>query len=182
VGFDYAQAHAEGRARPVIVGNLPYQLTGPLLFKLLEHDAHTGSWVTMVQREVADRLCAEPGSRRYGGATAALSRVRAIRRVCAVARGCFLPPPRVDSAVIELAPRERPRGEVASPDGYRQLVRTCFQQRRKTLLNSLSALAGRERAASWCARAGIDPGTRPERLGPEQFAALQRAREEDGDA
>lgn len=182
VRFDYSTAHEQGRPRPVIVGNLPYQLTGPLLFALLEHDDHTGAWIIMVQREVADRLCADPGSKRYGGVTAALSRVRAIRRVCAVPRGCFLPPPRVDSAVVELAPRERARGEVANPDGYRELVRTCFQQRRKTLLNGLSPLGGRERAARWCARAGIDPGTRAERLGPEEFAALQRAREEDDDA
>lgn len=182
VRFDYSTAHTPGQPRPVIVGNLPYQLTGPLLFALLEHDQHTGPWVIMVQREVADRLCAAPGSKRYGGVTAALSRVRAIRRVCAVPRGCFLPAPRVDSAVVELAPRERPLGEVADPDGYRELVRTCFQQRRKTLLNGLSPLGGRERAARWCARAGVEPGTRAERLGPEQFAALQRAREEDEDA
>jgi 16S rRNA (adenine1518-N6/adenine1519-N6)-dimethyltransferase len=182
VRFDYSSAHEPGRPRPVVVGNLPYQLTGPLLFALLEHDQQTGSWLIMVQREVADRLCAEPGSKRYGGVTAALSRVRAIRRVCAVPRGCFLPPPRVDSAVVELAPRETPRGEVGDPDGYRELVRTCFQQRRKTLLNGLTPLGGRERAARWCARAGVDPGTRAERLGPEEFAALQRAREEDEDA
>lgn len=182
VKFDYSSAYEPGQPRPVVVGNLPYQLTGPLLFALLEHDRHTGAWVIMVQREVADRLCAEPGSRRYGGVTAALTRVRAIRRVCAVPRGCFLPPPRVDSAVVELAPRDQPLGEVADPDGYRELVRACFQQRRKTLLNGLSAFAGRERAARWCARAQIDPGTRAERLGPEQFAALQRAREEEPDA
>jgi 16S rRNA (adenine1518-N6/adenine1519-N6)-dimethyltransferase len=182
VEFDYSSAHEPGRPRPVIVGNLPYQLTGPLLFALLEHDAHTGAWVIMVQREVGERLCASPGTRVYGGVTAALSRVRAIERVCAVPRGSFLPAPRVDSAVVRLRPRPAPLGEVADARGYLELVRTCFQQRRKTLLNSLSPLANRERAASWCARAGIDPGIRAERLGPEQFAALQRAREQDLDA
>lgn len=179
VRFDYATARTEGDARPVVVGNLPYQLTGALLFALLDHDPTLGRWVVMVQKEVADRLTAGPGSRRYGGVTAVLSRVRAITRVCAVPSGCFLPPPRVDSAVIQLVPREKPLGEVADADGLRHLVRTAFQQRRKTLLNSLSALAGREQVRAWCEQAGIDPSLRPERLGPEQFAALQRAREDE---
>ena len=181
VRFDYAGLAAEviaaGRPRPAIVGNLPYQLTGALLFALLEHDAVTGPWVVMVQREVADRLCAEPGSRTYGGVTAALSRVRRISRVCSVSRGCFLPPPRVDSAVVRLDPRPAPLGEVADPHAYLALVRTCFQRRRKTLANALAGVATKEQAQRWIAAAKLDPNIRPERLGPESFAALQRARE-----
>lgn len=184
VRFDYAElAHSlisTGHAKPAVVGNLPYQLTGPLLFSLLDHDLHTGPWVVMVQREVADRLCAEPGSRTYGGATVSLTRVRSIRRVCAVGRGCFLPPPHVDSAVIRLDPRTEPRGEVGDPAGFLHLVRSTFQRRRKTLTNALAGLGEREQVLGWIASAGIDPGIRPERLGPEQFAALQRAREADG--
>jgi len=177
VRFDYAAA-AEGQATPpAIVGNLPYQLTGPLLFVLLEHYAVTGPWVVMVQKEVADRLCSPPGSREYGGVTAVMSRVRAVSRVCAAPRGCFLPAPRVDSAVIRLEPRAQPRGEVADAAGFQQLVRAAFQQRRKVLSNALTSLAGREAALRWCEVAGVDPGVRPERLGPEEFAALQRARE-----
>ncbi len=183
VRFDYGslarQRIAEGQPPPPIVGNLPYQLTGALLFALLDHHDSTGPWIVMVQREVADRLCAQPGQREYGGATAALGRVRKIERVCAVSRGCFLPPPRVDSAVIRLSPREQVRGEVGDPDGYLALVRSAFQRRRKTLLNALSGLAKRERVQRWIAAAGLDPSIRPERLGPEQFAALQRAREAD---
>lgn len=183
VRFDYATLARslveQGFAKPAVVGNLPYQLTGALLFALLDHDALTGPWVVMVQREVADRLCAEPGSKTYGGATASLSRVRAIRRVCAVNRGCFLPPPHVDSAVIRLDPREQVRGEVGDPAGYMALVRAAFQRRRKTLANALATLGEREQVLAWIASAGLDPGIRPERLGPEQFAALQRAREAD---
>src|SRR5690606_33680536 len=105
VRFDYAAA-LEGQTEPVaIVGNLPYQLTGPLLFTLLERAPATGPWVVMVQREVADRLCARPGDSAYGGVTAVLSRVRTIARVRNVPRGCFLPAPRVDSAVIRLERR-----------------------------------------------------------------------------
>ena len=180
VRFDYASAAIGQETPPGIVGNLPYQLTGPLLFVLLEHHAVTGPWVVMVQKEVADRLCSPPGSREYGGVTAVMSRVRAVSRVCAASRGCFLPPPRVDSAVIRLDPLPQPRGEVADPTGYAQLVRAAFQQRRKVLSNALTSLAGREAALRWCAAAGVDPGIRPERLGPEEFAALQRAREAEG--
>ncbi len=177
VRFDYAAAAVGQETPPAIVGNLPYQLTGPLLFELLDRHAVTGPWVVMVQKEVADRLCSPPGSREYGGVTAVMSRVRSVTRVCAAPRGCFLPAPRVDSAVIRLDPLPQPRGEVRDPTGFQFLVRTAFQQRRKVLSNSLTALAGREAALRWCAAAGIDPGIRPERLGPEQFAALQRARE-----
>jgi 16S rRNA (adenine1518-N6/adenine1519-N6)-dimethyltransferase len=182
VRFDYG-ALAAGRPSPAIVGNLPYQLTGPLLFALLEHDARLGPWIVMVQREVADRLCAEPGSRSYGGVTAALSRVRRISRVCNVNRGCFLPPPRVDSAVIRCDPRPTPLGEVADPRGYLALVRACFQRRRKTLVNALAGIApNREQAQRWIAQAQLDPNIRPERLGPAEFAALQRAREAERDS
>jgi 16S rRNA (adenine1518-N6/adenine1519-N6)-dimethyltransferase len=181
VRFDYqaaARARIEaGEEPPTIVGNLPYQLTGVLLFALLEHQADTGPWIVMVQREVADRLSSEPGSKRYGGATAALSRLRDISRVCTVNRGCFLPAPRVDSAVIRLDPRPEPRGHVGDPQGYLTLVRTCFQRRRKTLANALAGVATREQALRWIAAAGLDPQIRPERLGPEEFAALARERE-----
>ena len=182
VKFDYASATSGQTVPPAIVGNLPYQLTGPLLFALLKHHAVTGTWVVMVQREVADRLCSPPGSRDYGGVTAVLSRVRAISMVCPVSRGCFLPPPRVDSAVLRLEPRAQPLGEVADEEGLQRLVRAAFQQRRKVLSNSLASLADREAALRWCAAAGVDPGVRPERLGPQEFAALQRAREAESES
>lgn len=184
VRFDYAALAeariAAGEPTPTIVGNLPYQLTGALLFALLDQHARTGPWIVMIQREVADRLCAPPGSKRYGGITAALGRVRSISRVVAVSRGCFLPPPRVDSAVIRLDPLAQPRGEVGDPQAYLELVRACFQRRRKTLANALAGVATREQALRWIAAAGLDPQIRPERLGPEQFAALARAREAEG--
>ncbi|MBK8261451.1 MAG: ribosomal RNA small subunit methyltransferase A [Nannocystis sp.] len=179
VRFDYAAAAIGAGSPPSIVGNLPYQLTGPLLFALLRFHAVTGPWVIMVQREVAERLCASPGGRDYGGVTVMLSRVRAIQVVCQAPRSCFVPRPRVDSTVLRLDPRSAPRGAVGDEEGLRRLVQVAFQQRRKVLQNTLSPLASREAILSWCARAGVDPRIRPEQLGPEQFAALQRAREED---
>ena len=94
----------------------------------------------MVQKEVADRLCSPPGSREYGGVTAVMSRVRAVSRVCTAPRGCFLPAPRVDSAVLRLEPRAQPLGEVGDEEGLQLLVRAAFQQRRKVLSNALASL------------------------------------------
>ncbi len=177
VRFAY-DAAAEGlSAQPVIVGNLPYQITGPLLFALLNYHTVTGPWIVMVQKEVADRLCADPGSRKYGGATVLLSHRRAINLVCEAPRGCFVPAPRVDSAVIRLDPLPQPRGHVGDPEGFRVLVRTAFQRRRKMLTNCLAPLASADEIRQWCATAGIDPTLRPEKLSCEAFASLQRARE-----
>ena len=177
VKFDYAST-ALGPERPAtIVGNLPYQLTGVLLFALLDADLETGSWVVMVQREVADRLCSPPGSRQYGAASATIGRVRTVTKVLDVGRGAFLPPPRVESAVIRLDRRQAPLGEVRDVTEFRRLVRVAFQQRRKTLRNALGPLGAKEEIRRWCEVADVDPRVRPEKLGPEQFAALQRARE-----
>lgn len=179
VTFDYGACTVDPADPVRVVGNLPYHLTGRLLFALLEHHARTGRWVVMVQREVADRLCAGPGSKTYGGITVALSRLRSIASVCRVGRGAFVPPPRVDSAVVRLDPRTEPRGDVGDDAGFLELVRTAFQRRRKTVVNALAPLGSAARARRWCEVAGVDPGVRPERLEPEAFAALQRAREHD---
>jgi 16S rRNA (adenine1518-N6/adenine1519-N6)-dimethyltransferase len=179
VTFDYASASDEAHPRPIIVGNLPYHLTGALLFALLARTDVTGDWVVMVQKEVAQRIVAPPGSRTYGGLSVVLGHARALEWVLAVPPGAFLPAPKVDSAVIRLRPLASVRGEVGDVKAFRALVRTAFQRRRKTLANSLLAIAERPRVLQWCEQAGVDPGVRPETLAVEQFAALQRAREAD---
>ncbi len=180
VRFDYGAAADEAHPRPVIVGNLPYHLTGPLLYALLEHHDTTGPWVVMVQKEVADRMCAQPGSKAYGSMTVGLSRVRSIERVCNVSPGAFVPAPKVDSAVVRLDPRPTPRGEVADSHAFSKMVRSVFQRRRKTLANALAALGDRHAVQRWCAAANVQPHLRPEQLTVEEFAALQRAREAEG--
>jgi len=176
VRFDYASAVDDAHPRPTIVGNLPYQITGPLLFALLDQHEVTGDWVVMVQKEVAQRIVAPPGNRTYGGLSVVLGRVRELEWITLVNPGAFTPAPKVDSAVIRLRPRAQPRGEVPDEQAFRALVRSAFQQRRKTLANALSSIAGRDAAKRWCEVCGIDPGARPETLSPEQFAALARER------
>jgi 16S rRNA (adenine1518-N6/adenine1519-N6)-dimethyltransferase len=177
VAFDYGSTADDAHPRPSVVGNLPYQLTGPLLFALLEHHEHTGPWVLMVQAEVASRLAASPGSKVYGGVTIAIGRQRSVTPVCRVPPGAFLPPPRVDSAVIRLDPRPQPRGVPVEDRRFLELVRTAFQQRRKTIANALGSFGPREDVLRWCAAAGVDPSLRPERLTVEHFTALARARD-----
>lgn len=179
VRFDYRQAVNAQYPTPAIVGNLPYHLTAPLLYALLNVHTCTGPWVVMVQREVADRMCAAPGNKTYGSMTVGLSRLRTIQKIIAVPRGAFMPPPKVESAVVRLDPRPSPRGPVVDEAGFLQLVQTTFQKRRKTVANALGTFGSREQVLAWCEAASVVPTDRPERLTVEQFAALQAARERD---
>ncbi len=175
--FDYRGALEGVYGRPIVVGNIPYNITGPLLFRLLEDTDVLGRWILMLQKEVADRLCASPGSHSYGAPTITLSRLRDITRICTVPPGAFVPAPKISSAVVRFEPRAQPRGVPVDPHGFSQLVRAAFRARRKTMQNALAGLASRERVLGWCELANVDPGVRPERVSVEQFTALQRARE-----
>lgn len=159
-----------------VAANLPYYITSPLLFRLLEEDLPLDRIVVMVQREVALRMVAAPGSREYGALSVAVQYHTVPRVVARVSRGAFWPPPEVDSAVVALEVREQPA--VAVPRRlFFAVVRAAFQQRRKTLANALAGGLGLERA--WVeervAAAGIDPGRRGETLSLEEFAAVARA-------
>ncbi len=164
--FDFAAlARAAGR-RLRIVGNLPYNISTPLLFHLLDAADHLTDLHVMLQREVIDRMVAAPGSGDYGRLTVMLSPRFAITKLFDVGPGAFQPPPRVWSAVARIDVLSQPRFEL--PPGFAALVAAAFSQRRKTLRNSLRALLT---DAAW-AGSGIDPGARPETLTPEQFARL----------
>jgi len=169
-----------------VVGNLPYNVTTPILFRLLDLRARFPRAVVMVQREVAERLAARPGGKEWGVLPALLQAFAEIRVLFRVPRGAFLPPPKVESAVVEVRWTSAPRIDLGDPALYRAVVRAAFGQRRKTLRNALGALAAthgfddaRLRAAF--ARAGIDPGTRAERLATADLARLARALEPGSD-
>ncbi len=174
VRFEY-RSQASSDRPPEVAGNLPYHLTGPLLFRLLEfHDA-TGPWTVMVQREVGERLAAAPGSRSYGAATVSIGRVRTVEKVLSVPRGAFLPPPRVDSVVLRLAPRPTPAAEVPDPADFPRFVQRIFQGRRKRLSNALAFAGPRPKVLAACEAAGADPSARCETLPVEVFARLHAA-------
>jgi 16S rRNA (adenine1518-N6/adenine1519-N6)-dimethyltransferase len=164
--------------RIAVVGNLPYHLTSPILFSLLDQLEHVSRAVFLLQREVAERLAAPPGSREWGVASVLLQREADVSVERIVPAGAFLPPPKVDSAV--LCAIFRPPGEglaVADPGRFRRLVKAGFAQRRKTLGNALRAgrVVPQEALSLALEAANLDPGRRGETLTVEEWAALDRA-------
>mgnify|MGYP006268563869 FL=1 len=145
-----------------LVANLPYQIASPLLAELATHHPNFTRGLAMVQREVADRLTAEPGSKQYGPLTVNVRAACRVRRVMTLKPGCFFPPPSVDSAVVELTRRETPLTD--DPDRLAAFVHKLFSQRRK----QLGAILGRDR--DW--PEGVEPTLRPEQLDIATLAAM----------
>ena len=169
------QVHASKLA---VVGNLPYHLTSPILFSLLDQADRVSRAVFLVQREVAQRLAASPGTHAWGILSVLLQREADVSIERIVPPGAFLPPPKVESAVL-CALFRPPTEAVADPVRFRRLVKAGFGQRRKTLGNALRAarLVDPERLAAALALAGIEPGRRGETLTVAEWAALDRALE-----
>jgi 16S rRNA (adenine1518-N6/adenine1519-N6)-dimethyltransferase len=166
--------------RPVrVVGNLPYNVASPILFQLLaaaEDGRLLGEATLMLQREVADRLLAEPGGTDYGAMSIQVQLRADVERVLNLPPGAFRPPPKVHSTVVRLRFRP-PRVEVGTPDAFERVVRGLFLQRRKTLANALKPVAasfGRT-PSEILERARLDGGRRPETLTVEDVARLSQA-------
>ena len=169
-----------GERRPVrVVGNLPYNVASPILFRLL-HAADEGRFFSdatvMLQKEVADRLVAAPGSAEYGSLAIQVAMLADAERLLTLPPGAFRPPPKVTSAVVRLTFRPRVT-DVGDPEVFERIVRGVFLQRRKTILNALKPVAdalGRS-APDLIERAGVDPQKRPEELTVLDMARLARA-------
>ncbi len=160
--------------RVVVCANLPYYITSPVIMKLLEEQLPIEAITVMVQREAADRLCAEPGTRACGAVSAAVQYFAEPEILFDVMRESFIPQPNVDSAVIQLAVRGEPPVSVQSEKNFFALVRAAFGQRRKTVLNSVSAGLSlpKERVAVALEKAEIPQNARAEQLKMQQLAAL----------
>ncbi|MCC7262065.1 MAG: ribosomal RNA small subunit methyltransferase A [Candidatus Latescibacteria bacterium] len=175
--LDLAQLlREEGRERLLVVGNLPYNITAPLLFGMLERADHIRSAVLMVQQEVARRLAARPGTKDYSLLTVLLSMRAQVHTRIQVAPGAFRPVPQVHSTVVEVE-FEPARYPVQDEKLFGRLVRTAFGQRRKMLRNSLLGMGDgqREGLEELAAAAGIDLTRRPETLSLEEFGRLSDA-------
>lgn len=169
---DYALL-LEGAPRPrAIAGNLPYQLTGPLLRLTVEHARRFDLALFMVQLEVAERLAAGPSEPEYGALTVFVTAALNVERKMIVRRGAFYPQPRVDSAVVLLTPKDVPLSE--ETENFRAVVKAAFAQRRKTLRNAWRALRGvdGERLSLAASRAHIDLDARGETLDAAAFARM----------
>ena len=175
--FDFRGAAARAGRPLVVVGNLPYVVTSPLLFAILE--AATGGGVVdravlMVQKEFAQRMLAPPGSRIYGRLSVMAQQAADAEILFHVGPGAFLPPPAVTSTVLRLLPRAEPLAAVADPAVFARVVREAFGTRRKMLRRALEPGFG-ERAAGALAAAGIEGTRRAEELSVADFARLANA-------
>ncbi|MFT4199094.1 MAG: 16S rRNA (adenine(1518)-N(6)/adenine(1519)-N(6))-dimethyltransferase RsmA [Pseudoxanthomonas sp.] len=163
---DFTALAGEGRIR--LVGNLPYNLSSPILFHALDHAAAIADMVFMLQKEVVDRMAAGPGSKVYGRLSVMLQACCEVQPLFVVPPGAFRPPPKVDSAVVRLLPRAPARVDVDDQAVFAEVVRAAFGQRRKTLRNALSGVCD----AALIEAAQLRPDARAEQIEVAGFVRL----------
>ncbi len=168
--FDFC-ALAQAGERLRLVGNLPYNISTPLLFHFLDQAACIADMHFMLQKEVVDRMAAGPGSKTYGRLSVMLQTRCQVTPLFDIGPGAFNPPPKVDSAIVRLIPHAEPPFAIDDPALFAGIVAQAFAQRRKTLRKSLQGMIG----ATAFEHAGIAPTERPEQLGPADFARLANA-------
>jgi 16S rRNA (adenine1518-N6/adenine1519-N6)-dimethyltransferase len=162
-----------------VIGNIPYNITTPIIFRLLERSVRPERIVLMIQREVADRILAEPGAAEYGALSVGVRSVARVERLFHVPRGAFRPVPRVDSTVIRIVPIVPPPLSARDEDDLRDLTRAAFSWRRKQLQKTLRSAPGYRLDAQAIEelerRTGIHLQQRPEQLRPDELITLARA-------
>jgi 16S rRNA (adenine1518-N6/adenine1519-N6)-dimethyltransferase len=157
---------------PKVIANLPYGITTPILSKLLEHTDQLSSCVLMMQREVAERIVASPGGKDYGALTIGVSYYADTTLIGILPPQNFFPAPQVDSALLKLTMREKPKVVANDEDYFFRVVREAFRGRRKMLKNSLRRFASAEKLNEAFAELNIAPQRRAETLDITEFAAL----------
>ena len=157
-----------------VCANLPYYITSPIIMKLIESKLPVSEIVVMVQKEAADRLAAQIGSRESGALTVAAQYYAEIEKLFDVSRGSFMPQPKVDSAVIKLSVRKEPPVRAENEKRFFEIVRAAFAQRRKTALNSLSSSLNipKDKVRAALEKIGRNENDRAERFSMDEFAAL----------
>ena len=172
--IDFHRLYEKEEQRLKVVANLPYQITTPLLFRLVDAREVFSSLTLMLQKEVAVRMAAPPGGKDYGILSIFTQMVSDLSIRFLIKPSAFFPPPKVDSAVIHMVWKKKPIVDSEDMDWFKKVVRGCFNYRRKTLINALkhSGLPLPEDAPDRMNRIGIDPQRRPETLTIEEFARL----------
>jgi len=166
--------HLEKLEKFKVVANIPYSLTTPLIFLLLDFIPRMEMMVLTIQREVAERLSAKPDTREYGALTLAVGIMARVELVKIIKKGAFRPPPRVESAVVRISPHLKPLLKPAETQAFSKLVHSVFGQRRKTMLNQLAKYLdiSKIHTKSILVESGIDPLRRPETISMEEFIRL----------
>ncbi|UXS29139.1 16S rRNA (adenine(1518)-N(6)/adenine(1519)-N(6))-dimethyltransferase RsmA [Staphylococcus delphini] len=161
----------------MVVANLPYYITTPILLTLLEQDLNIDGYVVMIQKEVGERLNAQVGTKAYGSLSIVAQYYTETSRVLTVPKTVFMPPPNVDSIVVKLMKRDTPIVDVDDPNAFFKMTKGAFSQRRKTIYNNYQTLFenGKEQKDTilqWLEQAGIDPKRRGETLSIQEYARL----------
>ncbi len=165
--FDF-EALSRERGALRVVGNLPYNISTPILFRLVDAGSAIRDMHLMLQKEVVERIAAVPGGREYGRLSVMVQLRCRVEPLFSVGSGAFSPPPKVQSAVVRLEPLKSPAVPISYLGGFKRVLRLAFSMRRKTLRNSLKPVL----SAADIEAAGVDPGARPETLDLAAFAAL----------
>lgn len=158
-----------------VVANLPYYITTPIIFSLAESNLNFESLTLMMQKEVAERLVAQPGSKEFGPLTIAVQTQMSAKIALEVKNTSFMPRPKVDSSVVVLTPLKK-RPDIENQRHFNWVVKMCFSQRRKTLNNNLkNLLPDKEKREALIQKLGVDPRVRPEDLTISQFIEIAKA-------
>jgi 16S rRNA (adenine1518-N6/adenine1519-N6)-dimethyltransferase len=166
----------ELKLQPVkVVGNLPYYITSDILLRLFEFSKYFETLVIMVQREVADRIAAEPGNREYGMLSATAQLYAKVEKLFVLPPGAFAPPPKVHSTLLRLTLEPRQEQLGVAGDGFIDFLRLSFGQKRKTLWNNLKSRYSEDKLRAALAQAAVKPTARAETLSLEESAAIFRA-------
>jgi 16S rRNA (adenine1518-N6/adenine1519-N6)-dimethyltransferase len=151
-----------------ILGNLPYNISTPILFHLLNNSSCIRQMIFMLQKEVADRICADAGSKTYGRLSVMVQSVCETQKLFDVSPGSFTPQPKVESTVLKLSPEINKYPQILIPDIFKLIVRTAFSKRRKTIRNALKGIINEELLLS----VAIDPFCRPETISVASYITL----------
>ena len=174
--FDYEEVFTKHKTRLKIIGNLPYYMTSPLIFKLLKLKSIIEAIIIMLQKEVADRIVAQPGSRDYGTISIFSQIYFDVSKQLTVTNDCFYPRPMVDSEVVEFNIKDKPLVDVKDEQLFEKLVRASFSKRRKTFLNTMKGAnylnRSKQKIMQAIEQTGIDPQRRPETLTVSEFNSL----------
>lgn len=165
-----------GDMKVVVCANLPYYITSPVIMKLLEDRLSVETITVMVQKEAAQRICAEVGTRDSGAVTVSVNYYSKPEMLFGVSAGSFMPMPKVDSAVIRLNVYKEPLFETENSRNFFKVVKAAFSQRRKTVLNSISSSLGLEKQTvnKLLSESGVNPQARAEKLSMNDFAEISR--------
>jgi len=155
-----------------VLGNIPYNITSSIIAYLIKNRNYLDGFTLMVQKEFAQRLLAEPGTKDYGAFTCFVNYFTQPKTLFKITRGCFIPRPKVDSAIVRFAVRKKPKVFVENEEMFFKIIRTGFNQRRKTLVNSLKVLIDKAIVLDFLRNSNLPENIRAENLQLEDFARL----------